>query len=301
MLIKPIRFINPNEFNYFFVDWFFGNKANVQIDYVENMFQDGSRPFPGIEAVKKFIHAFRKAHGNRPVNLKLTHGELFLYPDHKELMTFCKEEGVALTVTGTGSNDPQWWKDNIDLIDCAMLDYHTAVPFPNFNEIVNILYEHDVFSIININVLPSNFTRCEKIARALSKYERFVIDYRVRFHGVNTRLLDYTEEQKEKIKVQACRNSSLLPPMELHYDDGAIEHPTFNEMLLDKNYFCNWTCNVGIDQLVITHTGDIYRSWCGIDTIVGSIYTDIDLPINNVVCNRSRCINGFDLLAEKSR
>ena len=68
----------------------------------------------------------------------------------------------------------------------------------------------------------------------------------------------------------------------------------------DPLNYNGFKCYAGIDTLTIDYNGRLWRGWCSHGGPIGSIYElPIKFPTEPIVCNLSRCNNGFDQQARK--
>ena len=78
-------------------------------------------------------------------------------------------------------------------------------------------------------------------------------------------------------------------------DDSEVMHS--NDVIkLHKNQFKNWTCNAGIESLMINWDGEVHRATCRVGGSLGNIYTGTftapDAPIS---CTRDWCTCAADI------
>ncbi len=56
---------------------------------------------------------------------------------------------------------------------------------------------------------------------------------------------------------------------------------TFDLLINNQVNFIGWDCYAGVESMVVTFSGEIYRAWCMQDGAIGSIYdNEITLPTN---------------------
>lgn len=163
---------------------------------------------------------------------------------------------------------------------------------------------------VNIMMIPERFDDCLVFANKLKKEVRCSIALQPLFegfgHGGITKKYLYTPEQEKIMKDFRGRPElKNLPPsmaeLEVKYADGTTENlSTFDLIANDQTNFVGWDCYAGVDSLVVTFSGDIYRSWCMQDGPIGSIYDEnIELPTHPMKCRTKICQCGVDLSAKK--
>jgi MoaA/NifB/PqqE/SkfB family radical SAM enzyme len=70
-----------------------------------------------------------------------------------------------------------------------------------------------------------------------------------------------------------------------------------NDMIKNhQNKFNGWTCNAGIESLMINWDGDVHRATCRVGGSLGNIYQgDFVVPSEPVTCDRNFCTCAADI------
>jgi len=70
---------------------------------------------------------------------------------------------------------------------------------------------------------------------------------------------------------------------------------------LHLNKFNGWTCNAGIESLMINWDGDVHRATCRVGGSLGNIYEDSFVaPSEPVTCDRNFCTCAADIPLTKT-
>jgi len=74
-------------------------------------------------------------------------------------------------------------------------------------------------------------------------------------------------------------------------------HYHANDMIKNhQNKFKGWTCNAGIESLMINWDGDVHRATCRVGGSLGNIYEDTFVaPSEPVRCDRNFCTCAADI------
>ena len=65
---------------------------------------------------------------------------------------------------------------------------------------------------------------------------------------------------------------------------------------LHKNQWKGWTCNAGLESLMINWDGEVHRATCRVGGSLGNIYNDTFMqPVEPVVCDRNFCTCAADI------
>jgi MoaA/NifB/PqqE/SkfB family radical SAM enzyme len=78
-------------------------------------------------------------------------------------------------------------------------------------------------------------------------------------------------------------------------DDETIIHA--NDVIkLHFNKYKDWTCNAGIESLMINWDGDVHRATCRVGGSLGNIYKgNFIAPSEPVICDRNFCTCAADI------
>jgi MoaA/NifB/PqqE/SkfB family radical SAM enzyme len=70
-----------------------------------------------------------------------------------------------------------------------------------------------------------------------------------------------------------------------------------NDMIKEHlNQFKDWTCNAGIESLMINWDGDVHRATCRVGGSLGNIYEgNFTIPLTPIVCTRDTCTCAADI------
>jgi MoaA/NifB/PqqE/SkfB family radical SAM enzyme len=78
-------------------------------------------------------------------------------------------------------------------------------------------------------------------------------------------------------------------------DDADVIHA--NDVIkLHLNKYKDWTCNAGLESLMINWDGEVHRATCRVGGSLGNIYEDTFLqPTEPVLCDRNFCTCAADI------
>jgi MoaA/NifB/PqqE/SkfB family radical SAM enzyme len=84
-------------------------------------------------------------------------------------------------------------------------------------------------------------------------------------------------------------------------DDKEILHA--NDVIkLHKNQFKDWSCNAGLESLMINWDGDVHRATCRVGDSLGNIYQGtFRVPTEPITCTRDWCTCAADIPLSKWR
>jgi hypothetical protein len=230
--------------------------------------------------------------------IDLTGGEVTEYPHLQELLTHAHNLGSVIKIRTNASQNIRDFAAMIDVIDIIGLEFH-----PEFTQTSHFLLclnhaakKKDLKVAVLLNALPDRWNEIEDLKNKISeKWPHFAVTLRMLFDDPvrNTRPLEYLVEQKEKLKEQT---GSLI----IYSDLGQTEHSDYQSMILeDRNHFQDWSCNIGLEQIIVDAWGVIRRGHCRQGGSIGQIGDQIRFDQQVVVCRKPKCVNNFDMLATK--
>ncbi|MGR5307947.1 radical SAM protein [Vibrio mediterranei] len=300
---------------YFTINWSLYNKCNHRCYYCHPDLYNGSFNVPRYEVLTDFISSiFEHANSiNRTPLFEFGGGEVTLLSYFADILKFIYQNNGLVSIVSNASKRLSWWQDNAKYLSGVSLSYHIndIKSGSHFTEVSKILEASQTTRFhVNIMMVPERFDDCLAFANKLKQEVRCSIALQPLFegfgHGGITKKYPYTPEQEQIMKDFRGRPElKTLPPsmaeLEVKYADGTTKNlSTFDLIANDQTNFVGWDCYAGIDSLVVTFSGDIYRSWCMQDGPIGSIYDeDIELPTLPTTCRTKICQCGVDLSAKK--
>ncbi|WP_187985584.1 radical SAM protein [Vibrio metschnikovii] len=306
--------LNSNA-NYLSVNWALMNRCNYTCLYCHPDLYNGSGRAPSFEVTKNFIDRIfeRSITHTKKVSFEFGGGEVTMVSWFPDALKVISDNGGFATIVSNGSKKLSWWEENSKYLSGVSLSYHinNIKSESHFIEVSKVLEaSQNTRFHVNIMMVPERFDDCVEFANRLKQEVRCSIALQPLFegfgHGGITKKYSYTPEQEQIMKDFRGRPELKdLPPsmaeLEVNYIDGTTESlSTFDLIANDKTNFVGWDCYAGIDSLVITFSGDIYRSWCMQDGPIGSIYDEsIELPTHPTKCRTKICQCGVDLSAKK--
>lgn len=286
--------------DFLLVNWALINNCNYSFNCCHSYLNSGSIKFPPYELVIYFFNkVFEQVNRlSLKVHFELGGGEVTLlryFPDMIKLI-YAREGLVG--IISNGSKSLKWWEQYAHFLSGVSLSYHIndIKSDSHFIEVSKAVEVSQTTRFhVNIMMVPERFEDCLAFANRLKQEVRCSIALQPLFEGVGhggiTKKYPYTPEQEQIMRDFRGRPElKTLPPsmaeLEINYADGTTENlSTFDLIANDKTNFVGWDCYEGIDSLVVTFSGDIYRSWCIQDVSVGSIYDqNIELSITPIKC-----------------
>jgi hypothetical protein len=85
------------------------------------------------------------------------------------------------------------------------------------------------------------------------------------------------------------------------FSDGKKESHSCNHFISSfENNWNDWICYAGIEQLIVTKEGDLYRGWCMSGGKIGNIYQQhLAFPTLPIQCDKPICSCNLDIMCTK--
>ncbi|GAL12342.1 hypothetical protein JCM19233_3334 [Vibrio astriarenae] len=277
-----------------YINWALFNNCNYKCSYCHSDLNSGSVVPPLYDTVINFSsNIIAKSKTNRIIPyFEFGGGEVTQLYYFGKIIKYIAVNGGIVTIISNGSKKKTWWQDHAKYLTGVSLSFHIndLKSKLHFIEVSKILEASKTTRFhVNIMMVPERFDDCLAFANSLKQQVRCSIALQPLFegfgHGGITNKYPYPPEQEQIMKEFRGRPElKTLPPsmaeLEVNYADGTTQNlSTFDLLANDQTNFVGWDCYAGIDSLVVTFNGDIYRSWCMQDGPIGSIYDEnIELP-----------------------
>lgn len=273
------------------VEWNLGKRCNYDCSYCPSSIHDNTSPHTDIEILKATVDKLVKL--GKPIRLSFTGGEPTVHPKFRELLTYCKHVGVYWTSVTTNGTLPY--------------EFYASLPVEQI--VFSVHFEYDwlrvcdtlmkVADMTNISVIAQLMAHPEHMTMVRAAHGKLLADgvattvRRIRWTEGDHDLFDdmrYNLSDLEWIlKSNSSVKTNVVIDEELHYHANDV-------IKLHLNKFKGWTCNAGIESLMINWDGDVHRATCRVGGSLGNIYTGTFVaPLQPVICSRNFCTCSADI------
>ena len=273
------------------IEWNLGKRCNYDCSYCPSSIHDNTSPHTDIEILKATVDKLMTL--GKPIRLSFTGGEPCVHPKFLELVKYCKHVGVTwISVTTNGT-----------------LPYEFYAALEADQIVFSIHLEFDWKRVFNTVESVVDLTNKKVIAQIMAHHDHMpaVLQLRARCllaHIPNTiRRIRWTEGDHDLFDDMRYNLTDLewLKEQEATVegncviDDEKIMHA--NDVIkLHLNKYKGWTCNAGIESLMINWDGDVHRATCRVGGSLGNIYEgNFVAPSEPVRCDRNFCTCAADI------
>jgi MoaA/NifB/PqqE/SkfB family radical SAM enzyme len=278
------------------IEWNLGKRCNYDCSYCPSEIHDNTSPHTDIEILKACVDKLVTL--GKPVRLSFTGGEPTVHPKFKELIQYCKHVGISwISVTTNGTLPYEFyaslsvdqyvfsihleydWQRVFKTVEQMNLSAHTKV-------IAQIMAHHDYMPAVTqlrAKCLLAHIPNTVRRIRWTQGDHDLFDDMRY-----NLTDLEFLKEMESTVEANTVvwlnnEHAQLL----YHANDMIKNH---------QNQFKGWSCNAGIESLMINWDGEVHRATCRVGGSLGNIYEDnFVAPGEPVICDRNFCTCAADI------
>jgi MoaA/NifB/PqqE/SkfB family radical SAM enzyme len=277
------------------IEWNLGKRCNYDCSYCPASIHDNSSPHIDIEILKRAVDKLVTL--GKPIRLSFTGGEPCVHPKFLELVKYCKYVGVTwISVTTNGT-----------------LPYEFYAALESDQIVFSIHLEFDWKRVFNTVESVADLTNKKVIAQIMAHHDHMpaVLQLRARCllaHIPNTvRRIRWTEGDHDLFDDMRYNLTDLewLKEQEATVEgncviDGEKIIHANDVIKLHLNKYKDWTCNAGIESLMINWDGDVHRATCRVGGSLGNIYNStFSVPTGPIICDRNFCTCAADIPISK--
>jgi MoaA/NifB/PqqE/SkfB family radical SAM enzyme len=273
------------------IEWNLGKRCNYDCSYCPSSIHDNSSAHTDIAILKKTVDKLMTL--GKPVRLSFTGGEPCVHPKFPELVKYCKHVGIKWVSVTTNGTLP--------------FEFYSVLEADQI--VFSIHLEYDWKRVFNTVESVVNLSNKKVIAQIMAHHDHMdaVMQLRARCllgHIPNTvRRIRWTEGDRDLFDDMRYNANDLawLKDQEATVDGNCVIDDTqvihANDVIkLHFNKYKDWTCNAGLESLMINWDGEVHRATCRVGGSLGNIYEDTFLqPVEPVVCDRNFCTCAADI------
>jgi MoaA/NifB/PqqE/SkfB family radical SAM enzyme len=238
----------------------------------------------------------------RPIRISFTGGEPTVHPKFEELVNYCKHVGVIwVSVTTNGTRKPEWYINQ--RVDHWVFSLHFEYDYKRVGNtisavskqkevMVNVMAHHDYMLVIKETV---DYFKAVKVPHVIR---------RVRWTEGDHNLFDDMRYDQNDLDWITEQEATVTPNTVVWLDDKQEQLSYHaNDMIKNhQNKFKDWTCNAGLESLMINWDGEVHRATCRVGGSLGNIYeSDFVAPSDPVICTRDWCTCAADIPLTKMK
>jgi MoaA/NifB/PqqE/SkfB family radical SAM enzyme len=279
------------------VEWNLGKRCNYDCTYCPSAIHDNYSPHTDIKILKITIDKLTTL--DKSIRLSFTGGEPCVHPEFEELVRYAKDSGISWISVTTNGTRPYKFYSNLP-VDQYVFSIHLEYDWQRvFNTVESVVSRSNIKVIAQIMAHHDHMTTAKILrSKCLSKEIPSTVR-RIRWTEGDHNLFNdmrYNSSDLEWIKSQDSTVSGNCV-----IDNNQIIHS--NDVIkLHLNKYRDWTCNAGIESLMINWDGEVHRATCRVGGSLGNIYQGSFIAPNQPVkCTRDWCTCAADIPLTKTK
>ena len=273
------------------VEWNIGKRCNLDCGYCPAEIHDNFSPHTDLDTMVNTIYELEKI--SKPVRLSLTGGEPTVHPKIEKIIECAKARLQWLSITTNALRMPEWYaKQPVDqwVFSLHFDNEHSQRAAENIVHYSQLLDMHSKDTKFQVNLM-CHHEHMDKVRQAAQLLEGHNIPYvcrRIRWTEAEDR--DYFDDMRYKEKdLEWILSKKSTVKANCVVDDKDLIHA--NDVIKHKlNAFEGWSCNAGLESLMINWDGNVHRATCRVGDSLGNIYDGtFESPVAPVICTRKWC------------
>jgi MoaA/NifB/PqqE/SkfB family radical SAM enzyme len=275
------------------IEWNIGKRCNYDCSYCPSVIHDNYSSHTDIDILKNTVDQIKEI--RKPARLSFTGGEPCIHPDFEKLLEYCKYRGIDwVNITTNGTRTAEWYLKNECYFNHLVFSLHFEYEWDRILKTINAYYARAKNNFF-VNIM-AHHQHMNGVKKVVESFDNQGIKYAVRRirwsegdHNVFDDLRYESSDLEWLLKKESTAEANTV------IDDKQIIHA--NDVIkLHLNKFKNWTCNAGLESLMINWDGEVHRATCRVGGSLGNIYQKtFSIPQEPVNCTRDNCTCAADI------
>lgn len=275
------------------VEWNLGKRCNYDCSYCPESIHDNHSPHTDINILERAVD--RLCELDKPLRISLTGGEPCVHPDIEDFLAYLKQKNIYwVNLTTNGTRAGSWYLNNEIYFNHLVFSLHFEHDWQRVVKTINQYYdstERDFF--VNIMAHHAHMDDVRKVVKEFQeKGIKFAVR-RIRWTEGDHNIFDDMRYDGKDLEWLLTQDATAKPNCRV--DDDKVMHA--NDIIkLHLNKFKDWSCNAGIESLMINWDGDVHRATCRVGGSLGNIYQGtLVVPTEPIICTRDWCTCAADV------
>lgn len=308
---KIIRIKQPNDapFN---LTWLMNNICPNSCSYCPSTLHNGKNHHYEWENAKRFLNLLFDRYPL--IHCSISGGEPSVSPFFRDIVKIFHENGHTVGITSNANKSVDFWSKISKQLNYICFSYHPEFEDKDFIEKIKVS-SSNTFVTVRVMMISTRWEQCLNTFHKLSSIKNINIEpvKVVQWEGSLTNSWIYTDIQNQwffenpSIQRNLTNFSRKIKVPELNatyiFDDGSCDtNPNAVEYVNQGlTNFQGYTCEMGLKELFVHWSGDIYRGNCLDGGIIGNINdpTNIQWPALPFTCTKNLCYCSSDININK--
>jgi MoaA/NifB/PqqE/SkfB family radical SAM enzyme len=275
------------------VEWNLGKRCNYDCTYCPSSIHDNFSSHTDINILETTVDKLCEI--GKPLRISLTGGEPCVHPDIEDLLDYFKRKDIFwVNLTTNGTRPANWYLQNEIYFNHLVFSLHFEYDWQRVMRTINEFYDKTQTDFF-VNIM-AHYDHMDSVRKVVKEFRekgiRFAVR-RIRWTEGDHNVFDDMRYDGNDLEWILSQNATAKANCRI--DDVEIMHA--NDVIkLHLNKFKGWTCNAGIESLMINWDGDVHRATCRVGGSLGNIYAGtFSIPINPIICDRNYCTCAADI------
>ena len=273
------------------IEWNIGKRCNLDCAYCPAEIHDNFSPHTDLDVMVNTIYELEKI--GKPIRLSLTGGEPTVHPKIEKIIECAKARLDWLSITTNGLRPAEWYiKQPVSQWVFSLHfdnEYDRRVA-ENIVKYTQLLDMEGMSTLFQVNLMAHHeyMDKVRETATLLDSHNIPYVCRRIRWTEADDRDwfddMRYNEKDLEWIlsKTATVKANCVVDDKDLIHANDVIKHKL--------NAFEGWSCNAGLESLMINWDGDVHRATCRVGGSLGNIYKGtFESPVAPIICTRKWC------------
>jgi MoaA/NifB/PqqE/SkfB family radical SAM enzyme len=286
------------------IEWNLGKRCNYDCSYCPSSIHDNFSPHTKISVLKSTVDRLCKI--GKPLRISLTGGEPCVHPDIESLLSYFKKKEISwVNVTTNGTRSHRWYLENEMYFNHLVFSLHfEQKTWSTVFETILKFYdstERDFF----VNVM-AHHNHMNDVKSVVKKFKEAGIKYairRIRWTEGDHNVFDDLKYNGEDLVWILEQNATVSENCVVDKGQPGEQRIHANDVIkLHLNNFKGWSCNAGLESLMINWDGAVHRATCRVGGSLGNIYNGtFTIPSEPIICTRNWCTCAADIPLSKQK
>ena len=223
-----------------------------------------------------------------------------MHPDIEDLLEYFKRKNIYwVNLTTNGTRGYRWYLENEIFFNHIVFSLHFEHDWHRIFDNILKFYdstERDFF----VNIM-AHHKYVHHVKLVVKKFDEIGIKYairRIRWTAGDHNVFDDLKYDGKDLQWILKHDATAKPNCRI--DDSQIMHA--NDVIKQHlNQFKGWSCNAGLESLMINWDGEVHRATCRVGGTLGNIYANsFVVPTSPVICDRNYCTCAADIPLTKT-